>query len=234
MVSAVTANSFTATLAFAHDGTGTPFPIVNDPSLPAAIDALGLANQQVVQPFFAQYPELLPLYTGFVATNEPIAQRYTDLLASFLPTLKRERKVQQALSRHLRRHRPRCQLRHRAAAGCQCASTPRPIRPRRRWLISPASRPAGLSASIDLDGDPAGANQQTCDISSAIQFAQIAVLSGTLAAGATVTTTIDGVAVPYDRHRDGRRFPNTGGQRCAGDQRLDGDRSLKPPRRSAA
>jgi hypothetical protein len=70
VVSAVTATSFVADLAFAHDGTGTPFPIVNDPSLPAAIDALGLANQQVVEPFFAQYPELLPLYTGFVVTSE--------------------------------------------------------------------------------------------------------------------------------------------------------------------
>mgnify|MGYP001546645335 CR=1 FL=1 len=75
VVSATTATSFTADLALAHDGTGTAFAIVNDPSLPAAIDALSLANQQAVGPFFAQYPELLPIYNGFVATNEPLAQR---------------------------------------------------------------------------------------------------------------------------------------------------------------
>ena len=119
VVSATTATSFTADLALAHDGTVTPFAIVNDPSLPAAIDALGLANQQAVGPFFAQYPELLPLYDGFVAANEPLAQRYTDLLANFLPILKRERKQQQALQRHFGRDRPGCQLRDRAVAGRQ-------------------------------------------------------------------------------------------------------------------
>ena len=39
-----------------------------------------------------------PLYDGFVASSEPLADRYTDLLANFLPILKRERKRQQALT----------------------------------------------------------------------------------------------------------------------------------------
>jgi hypothetical protein len=196
VVSAVSPTGFTANLALAHDGTVTAFPIVNDPSLPAAIDALGLANQQAVEPFFAQYPELLPLYTGFVATNEPLAQRSTDLLASFLPTLKRERKVQQALS-------------DISAAIGQDASFATALLQDAN-VIHASSDPGsaavvdltgvetgGLSASIHLDGNPAGANPQTSDISSAIQFAQIAVLSGALAVGATLTTTIDGVALPY-------------------------------------
>jgi hypothetical protein len=195
-VSTVTATSFVANLAFAHDGTGTPFAIINDPSLPAAIDALGLANQQVVGPFFAQYPELLPLYTGFVATNEALAQRYTDLLSSFLPILKRERKVQQALS-------------DISAAIGQDASFANALLQDANVIHAsddPTSAAAvdligveagGLSSSIHLDGNPAGANPQTGDILSAIQFAQIAVFSGALAVGTTVTTTIDGVAVPY-------------------------------------
>ena len=196
VVSATTATSFTADLALAHDGTVTPFAIVNDPSLPAAIDALGLANQQVVGPFFAQYPELVPLYHGFVAANEPLAQRYTDLLASFLPILKSERKRQQALS-------------DISGAIGQDASFANVLL-QDATVIHASGDPAsaavadltgvetgGLSASIHLDGNPAGANPQITDIASAIQFAQIAALSGTLTVGATVTTIIDGIAVPY-------------------------------------
>ena len=192
----VTANSFTADLAFAHDGTGTPFAIVNDPGLPAAIDALGLANQQVVGPFFAQYPELLPLYTGFVATKEPLTQRYTDLLASFLPILQRERKAQQALT-------------DISAAIGQDSSFATALLQDPNVIHASADATSaavvdltgveagGLSAHIYLDGNPAGANPQITDISGSIQFAQVAVLSGNLAVGATVTTLIDGVQVPY-------------------------------------
>ena len=155
----------------------TPFAIVNDPSLPAAIDALGLANQQAVGPFFAQYPELLPLYNGFVAANEPLAQRYTDLLASFLPILNRERKQQQALS-------------DISGAIGQDASFGTALLQDADVIhasgdpTSPAVvdltgvETGGLSAQIHLDGNPAGANPQISDISGAIQFAQVAVLSG--------------------------------------------------------
>jgi Neuraminidase-like domain len=196
VVSATTATGFTADLALAHDGTATPFAIVNDPSLPAAIDALGLTNQQAVGPFFAQYPELLPLYNGFVAASEPLAQRYTDLLASFLPILKSERKAQQALS-------------DISGAIGQDASFATALL-QNADVIHASGDPisaavvdltgveaGGLSARIHLDGNPAGANPQVGDISSAIQFAQIAVMSGALTVGATVTTLIDGIAVPY-------------------------------------
>ena len=196
VVSAATATSFTTDLAFAHDGTAAPFAIVNDPSMPAAIDALGLANQQVVGPFFAQYPELLPLYNGFVAANEPLAQRYTDLLASFLPILKSERKRQQALSDISGALGQDASF---ATALLQDAAiihaSVDPTSPAVADLTGVEA--GGLSARIHLDNNPASVNPQITDISSAIQFAQVAVLSGTLGVGATVTTLIDGIPVPY-------------------------------------
>ena len=52
-VTATTATTFTATTVNAHNGTVTPFAVVNDPTLIAAIDALAAANQQTVNAFFA-------------------------------------------------------------------------------------------------------------------------------------------------------------------------------------
>ena len=196
VVSATTATSFTADLALAHDGTGTAFAIVNDPSLPAAIDALSLANQQAVGPFFAQYPELLPIYNGFVATNEPLAQRYTDVLASFLPILIGERKQQQAfsdISGAIGQDPSFATALLQTAAVIHASGDP--TAPAVADLTGVEA--GGLSASIHLDGNPAGANPQVSDISSAIQFAQIAVLSGALTVGATLTTLINGVPTPY-------------------------------------
>ena len=196
VVSATSAGSFTADLAFAHDGTVTPFAIVNDPSLPAAIDALGLANQQMVGAFFAQYPELLALYDGFVAAKEPLTQRYTDLLDSFLPVLKDERKRQQALSDISSAIGQDASF---AAALLQDANvihaSDDPTSPAVVDLTGVEA--GGLSARFFLDGDPAGTDPQIRDISSAIQFAQIALLSGAVTMGATVTTLIDGIPVPY-------------------------------------
>jgi peptidoglycan hydrolase-like protein with peptidoglycan-binding domain len=196
VVSATTATTFTADLALAHDGTGTAFAIVNDPSLPAAIDTLALANQQAVAPFFAQYPELRPLYAAFVASNNPLSQRYTDLLANFLPILKSERKRQQALTDISAAINQDLSF---AIALLQDAN----ILQASGDATSPAVvdltgvEAGGLSARFFLDGNPIGANPQIGDISGAIQFAHVATLSGALAAGATVTTLINGVAVPY-------------------------------------
>ena len=63
----------------------------------AAVDELYAENQKVVGPFFARYPELLPLYKAYVASTDPVEQRRTALLETFLPELKRRRKRQQAL-----------------------------------------------------------------------------------------------------------------------------------------
>jgi peptidoglycan hydrolase-like protein with peptidoglycan-binding domain len=210
VVTATTATTFTADLALTHDGTVTPFAIVNDPSLPAAIEALGLANQQAVGPFFAQYPELSQLYAGFAAANEPLAQRYTDLLANFLPILKRERKRQQALSEISAAIGQDATF---ASALLQDANVVHasgdPTSPAVVDLTGVEA--GGLSARIFLDGNPAGANPQISDISGSIQFGQVALLSGALAVGVTVTTLINGISVPYILTATNVDFPTLAG-----------------------
>ena len=212
-VSKTNATSFTADLALKHDGTAVPFVILNDPSLPAAIDALALTNQQAVAPFFAQYPELWPLYIAFVGSTEPTAQRYTNLLGNFLPILKGERKRQQALT-------------DISAAIGQNSSFASALLQNANVLhasgdtASPAVfdltnvETGGLSAQFFLDGNPSGANPQAADVSGPIQFAQIAILSGppsALVAGATVTTTIDSIDVAYALTSADVDFPTLAG-----------------------
>ena len=196
VVSATAVTSFTTDLAFAHDGTVAPFAIVSDPGLPAAIDALALVNQKAVAPFFARYPELLQLYNSFAAASQPVAQRYTALLASFLPILKSERKAQQALS-------------DISGAVGQNASFAAALLQESNILHASAdtAMPAvadltgveagGLSARIQLDGNPAGADPQLAEVAGPIRFAQVALLSGAPVTGATLTTVVSGVAVPY-------------------------------------
>jgi peptidoglycan hydrolase-like protein with peptidoglycan-binding domain len=70
----------------------------NDAALHAALGALGVANHQSVDPFFAVYPELLPLYQAYVAGAGSPQDRRTALLANFLPSLKSRRKAEQALA----------------------------------------------------------------------------------------------------------------------------------------
>ncbi len=62
-----------------------------------AVDSLYTENQKVIGPFFARYPELLPLYEAYVASADPVEAKRTALLEAFLPELKRRRKRQQAL-----------------------------------------------------------------------------------------------------------------------------------------
>ena len=47
--------------------------------------------------FFARYPELQLLYDAYVASNEPLEKKRSDLLEHFLPELKLRRKRQQAV-----------------------------------------------------------------------------------------------------------------------------------------
>ena len=63
----------------------------------AAVDRLYTENQKTIEPFFDRYPELEPLYDAFAASAEPIEQKRSDLLANFLPELKRRRKQQQVM-----------------------------------------------------------------------------------------------------------------------------------------
>ena len=70
----------------------------NDQSLQTAVDDLSNANHKLVDPFFTTYPELLPLYTGYVASKDPPQARWTALLAKLLKDLKPKRKQEQALA----------------------------------------------------------------------------------------------------------------------------------------
>lgn len=88
--------TFTGVLTSAIRDDLKAIPAVT-PQFQAAIDKLYENNQKVIQPFFARYPELRPLYEIYIATNNPVEQKRSDLLANFLPELKRRRKQQQAL-----------------------------------------------------------------------------------------------------------------------------------------
>jgi ABC toxin N-terminal region/Neuraminidase-like domain/Putative peptidoglycan binding domain len=70
----------------------------NVPALLAALGDLALANQQMVGPFFATYPELRPLYTAFESSTAPVQQKRSALLANFLPALIQKRNQEQALA----------------------------------------------------------------------------------------------------------------------------------------
>lgn len=62
----------------------------------AAVDKLYEENQKIIKPFFDRYEELQPLYEAYAASNDLVEKKQSDLLANFLPELKRRRKRQQA------------------------------------------------------------------------------------------------------------------------------------------
>ena len=62
-----------------------------------AIDALFTANQGVVAPLFANFPELRPAFDSYLVSAAPLEQRRADLLANFLPILLKRRSRQAAL-----------------------------------------------------------------------------------------------------------------------------------------
>jgi hypothetical protein len=63
-----------------------------------AVNALYSANQAATGPFFARYPELLPLFDTYAASPDTPEKKRAALLANFLPELKERRKRQQALA----------------------------------------------------------------------------------------------------------------------------------------
>lgn len=63
----------------------------------AAMNALSTASNAAIDPFFARYSELLPLYNAYAASAAPPAEKRTTFLAQVLPELIRRRKDQQAL-----------------------------------------------------------------------------------------------------------------------------------------
>jgi hypothetical protein len=201
-VTAATTTTFTATTINAHNGTATPFAIVNDPTLITAINALAAANQQTVNAFFAVYPELLPLYNAFVASTDPLQTRRTTLLSNFLPTLIAKRNQEEALAAIT------------AAAGSDPSFA--------NELLSDATiihadadpgAPAindltainnqGLTAQFFLGNNVNAAPDQTVeytvltDQNPALSYVQTVTAGGTITINNVLTITINGTAVPY-------------------------------------
>ena len=196
VVAATTATGFTATTTKPHNGTATPFAIAADPSLGAALAALAAAGQQAVGPFFATYPELEPLYAAFVASSDPIQTRRQTLLAGFLPTVKQERKEEQALAAIT------------AAAGSDPSFAAALLQdptilhadqdPTSAAVIDlTAIEATGLSASFFLNNIPGATPDQTADGVDPLSYVPTATVGGTIKAGDVLTTTINGVAIPY-------------------------------------
>jgi peptidoglycan hydrolase-like protein with peptidoglycan-binding domain len=196
IVSATTATSFSATSTKAHNGTGTPFAIADDPALAGALANLAAESELAVGPFFATYPELLPLYAAYVASSDPAETKRSALLASFLPTLKVKRKQEQALAAIT------------AAAGSDPSfadglledptilhADADPTLPAVADLT--AIENTGLSARFFVSNNPAAPPDQTVDAVPLVAYLQTATVGGTITSGNVLTTTISGVGVPY-------------------------------------
>jgi hypothetical protein len=63
----------------------------------AAVDSLYSTNQSLIEAFFVLHPTLTLQRGSYLAADNSLEQRYTVLLANFLPELKRRRKQQQAM-----------------------------------------------------------------------------------------------------------------------------------------
>ena len=195
-VATTTTTSFTASTLKAHDGTGAPFPIKNDPTLAAGISRLAAASEQAVAPFFASYPELRPLYDAYTASTESLPVRRTTLLDGILPVLKRTRKQEQALASVT------------SAAGSDPSfASGLLLDPTIVHADADATVPAvsdltaieqqGLSAQFFLGNDPGAPADLTADSVPALAYSQTATVGGSTTAGDILTTTINGVAIPY-------------------------------------
>jgi hypothetical protein len=154
------------------------------------------ASQQAVVPFFAKFPELLAPYNAYIASTAPVQTRRDNLLASLLPTLVRLRKVEQALSGVT------------AQIGCDPSfalalmqdavvlhTDTDPTQPAVADLTGIET--GGLTAQLFLGNDPTKPADQTIPAVGPITYAQTATLGGAPAAGAVITTTINGQAISY-------------------------------------
>ena len=97
IVASTTAASFTASTLQAHDGTGTPFPIVNDPVLADGIARLTAASQQACR----SSPPTRNCGRCTTPTSPrriPSPPGEPPCCAAFLPVLKTSRKQEQALA----------------------------------------------------------------------------------------------------------------------------------------
>lgn len=172
------------------------------PAFQAALTALATGNQQLVGPFFTTYPELLPLYTTFVSSNAPAEQKRTTLLANFLPSLIQKRNQEQALATVT------------AAAGTDPSfATALLDDPTILHSATDATAPVvndltalntpGLAAQIFLSNSLSVTPDLVLDAEAAdyvpsnLAAQQVATVSGEITTGDSLTTVINGVAIPY-------------------------------------
>jgi hypothetical protein len=167
-----------------------------DPNLPTAITALAAANQQAIGPFFTAYPELLPLYTAFVASTDPVQTKRQTLLDGFLPVLKLKRKQEQALASVT------------STAGTDPSFAGALLQdPTILHADADATLPAiydltavenqGLSAAFYLGDDLTAAPGKVVDCVPTVSYARTATVGGAITVGDILKTTINTVTVSY-------------------------------------
>ncbi len=170
-----------------------------------AVAALNTNYQKAVAPFFAQYPELLLPVMAYVQSRGAPENKRATLLDNFLPVLKKDRKLEQALADAT------------AAAGADPGFAPvllndptilhaatdgtAPIIDDLTAIESP-----GLSAEFYLNNDPTSTTPPDITVDAApllsysptvVGAVQTATIDGTIAGGNILTTTINNVAIPY-------------------------------------
>jgi Neuraminidase-like domain len=188
--------AFTAGTSHAHDGTGAPFPIVTDPAFLTALGSLATASQQALAPFFAQYPELLPLYLAYEASTDSVQDKRTALLASVLPILKLMRKQEQAMAAVTSAAGTNASL---ASALLQDPSVLHadadPVLPALSDMTAIENQ--GLSAQFFLSNDPTGTADQAVNSVPTLSYAQTITVSGQPHSGDNLEITINGTVVAY-------------------------------------
>jgi hypothetical protein len=175
-----------------------------DAALLAALAALSAANHQAVDPFFATYPELQQAYHEYVSSDDSISAKRTALLAEILSDLTSLREQEQALAAVT------------AAAGTDPSFAPAilndatvlhaitdPVQPVVNDLTAIAA--PGLAAQFCLSNDPTAPPDVSVDAVATLSYApcvagaaQTLLVTGPITPGDTLTTTINGIDVPYD------------------------------------
>lgn len=181
---------------------------VGDTTLVTALGALSAANHLAVDPFFATYPELLAAYLDYVASADLPPVRRAALVVEILSDLKPVRKQEQALAAVT------------AAAGTDPSfatavlSNPAVLHAGTDSRLPAVSdltaiEAQGLAARFYFGNDPTLTPDMSLDSVAALTYApcvagvaQTVLLAGTITAGDTLTTAINGVPVRYTAKTD--------------------------------
>jgi hypothetical protein len=164
--------------------------------LTAAIAGLAAATGQATAPFFDGYPELRQLYLNYAASSDPVQDRRTALLAAVLPTLRSKRKQEQALAEIT------------SAAGTDPSFATALLQdpailhadadPSQAAIADlTAIESQGLSAQFFLGNNLAGTPDPVPDPVPELSYAPTATISGPITNGDVLTTTVNGIPIPY-------------------------------------